>query len=246
MIRKTALSMFLLGSLALTGCVNNVAETPSWGNGDQSVGSTTSPSASLVSDGTSTTNPNDTTPVESGKPGTQEATSKPQPKSTDPVERGKEIAKANGLKVDKNGNPYTDSTIIVGGGFAEGEEEPPKASGGNDGIVPDDILPLYQPTNSDIDNVLSLTSSYQKAVKSKNWKKACEYVYLGKETKADCVKKLEEIFGVRSVFVTFTKDNVNMVKERKDFMVAYLKDKPYEESQRASYVMEDGKWKIVV
>lgn len=252
MIRKTALSMFLLGSLALTGCVNNAAETPSWGNGEQPAGSTASPSASSTSDGASpsnpvgpsTNNPDGTNSAESGEPGTQETA--PQPKSTDPVERGKELAKAKSLKVDENGNPYTDSTIVVGGGFEEGEKEPPKASGGNDGIVPDDILPLYRPTTSDIDNVLKLTSNYQKAVQSKNWKKACEYVYLGKDTKADCLKKLEEIFGNRSVFVSFTKDNVHMVKERKDFMVAYLKDKPYEASERASYVMEDGKWKIVV
>lgn len=253
MIRKTALSMFLLGSLALTGCVNNAAETPSWGNGEQPAGSTTSQSASSTSDGTSTNNPtgpstnnpDGTNPAESGKPGTQETV--PQPKSTDPVERGKELAKIKDLKVDKNGNPYTDSTIVVGGGFEEGkEEESPKTSEGNNGVVPDDILPLYKPTNSDIDAVLKLTSDYQKAVKSKNWKSACEYVYLGESTKAECIKKLEEIFGVKSVFVTFTEDNVQMVKERKNFMVAYLKDKPYEESQRASYVREDGKWKIVV
>lgn len=223
--------------LILTGCSS--AMTPSFGDSSDSMVSnqSASPSENMnlkESNDSKEGHKNNEKNAEGTKKAQakeKEVSSKEKSEGTDDVSASD---KENNLKLDENGIPVFDGKSSEIDITREMPEMDSNVKNTN----------IYDPKPSDLDTAVKIGNKYIKNVKAKKWKQACEDVY--KVDGQNCSSNLEFIYKNGNNFVEYKRDNITGVLISKKSMSVSIKDKGYEDSQRMTFIKQDGKWKIFI
>lgn len=141
-----------------------------------------------------------------------------------------------GMKLDENGIPIFDGKNPKDGIISI---EPPA-----EGDTNAKNTTIYDPKPGDLDTAVKVGNEYIKNVKAKKWKQACNSVY--EVEGQNCASNLEFIYKNGNNFVEYKRDNITGVVISKKSMSVSIKDKGYEESQRMTFIKQDGAWKIFI
>lgn len=230
--------------LILTGCSS--AMTPSFGDSSNSTENRQSESPSTSKESNNSKEPDDSQEGhkddKSKDKDKVEKTEKPQEKKKEAPSKEKddgdyklsEQDKKNHLKLDENGIPVFDgknSDIDIPRTMSEGDTNAKNTT-------------IYDPKPSDLDTAVKVGNEYIKNVKAKKWKQACNSVY--EVDGQNCASNLEFIYKNGNNFVEYKRDNITGVVISKKSMSVSIKDKGYEESQRMTFIKQDGAWKIFI
>lgn len=228
--------------LILTGCSS--AMTPSFGDSSDSIenSQSASPSENPSAEsskgsqqeghkGNQSKDENKVKQTEESKEDKKEVSSQEKTGGTD---KSSKNDKEDNLKLDENGIPVFDgknSEIDIPREMSEGDSNTKNTT-------------IYDPKSSDLDTAVKVGNEYIKNVKGKKWKQACGHVY--KVDGQNCSSNLEFIYKNGNNFVEYKRDNITGVVLSKKSMSVSIKDKGYEDSQRMTFIQQDGAWKIFI